>query len=460
MSCMTPKHLIIVGGGSAAVTAARAMHARGGTSTLVHEGLPLGGCCLHVGCVPSKYLIRAAERMHHARHSPFKGQTPLGMQQDQAALFRDLRATITEMRERNYENPLPELPGCTLIRGWGSVIDPTTVEVNGQRVQGDAILLATGSRTDLAEAADLPQDRVLTNENLFEQDGLPESVIVVGGGYIAVELMQMMKRMGTRVTALQRSAHILSAQPAYLGEQLGAYMKAEGVHLHCGVDLHSLEAGGDGVIARATVNGKPEQFTAQTVFMARGRLGNSEKLGLEPLDIETTARGFVSTNDQLQTSRPTVYAAGDLLGGHMLVYTASAEAERAVAHLHGETTTPWDASSVPWVVFSDPQIAGVGLTEEEAREQGYRVEEAELPVNRWPRFSTANEDRGFLKLFRDADTDTLLGARALCPEAGDLMSELSLILNRGIPLRDIANALTPYLTLTEGIQRCAAKFYP
>ncbi|MDA3872954.1 MAG: NAD(P)/FAD-dependent oxidoreductase [Kiritimatiellae bacterium] len=456
---MPSKHLIIIGGGSAATTAARAMHARGGRSTLVHEGLPLGGCCLHVGCVPSKYLIRAAERVHHAHHSPFKGQKPRGMAQNQATLFQDLRATIKEMRERNYENPLPELPGCTLIRGWGSILDATTIEVNGQRIQGDAVLLATGSRTDLADAASLPEERVLTNENLFNRDQLPESVIVIGGGYIAVELMQMMNRMGTQVTALQRSGHILSAQPAYLGEQLGSYLKAEGVHLHCGVGLTSMEAGGDGVIVHATVNGKLKQFTAQTVFMARGRLGNSEHLGLGGLGVVTTARGFVTTNSQLQTSCPTVYAAGDLLGGHMLVYTASAEAERVVAHVHGEKTTPWEPASVPWVVFSDPQVAGVGLTAEEARAEGFNVEEAELPVTRWPRFSTAKEDRGFLKLFRDPKTDALIGARALCPEAGDLVSELSLILNHRIPLRDIATSLAPYLTLTEGIQLCAAKFH-
>lgn len=457
---MPGKHLLIIGGGSAAIAAARAVHARGGRSTLVHEGLPLGGCCLHVGCVPSKYLIRAAERAHHARHSPFKGQEPRGMRQDQAALFQDLRAKITAMRERNYEKPLPDLPGLTLIRGRGKVIDPSTIEVNGQRIQGDAVLLATGSRTDIADAAGLPPERILTNENLFDQDQLPESVVVVGGGYIAVELMQMMNRMGTHVIALQRSGHILSAQPAYIGETLGTYLKAEGVQLHCGADVESLEAGGDGVTARATVNGQSMSFTAHTVFMARGRLGNSEQLELDRVGIEANARGFVSVNDQLQTACPTVYAAGDILGGHMLVYTASAEAERVVAHLHGVPAPAWTPSSIPWVVFSDPQAAGVGLTAEEARAEGYQVEEAELPVNRWPRFSTANEDRGFLKLFRDPATDTLLGARALCPEAGDLMSELSLILHHRIPLRDIAAALVPYLTLTEGIQRCAAKFHP
>jgi mercuric reductase len=381
------------------------------------------------------------------------------MNLDQPALFEELRAKVTEMRERNYEHPLPELPGLTLIRGWGTLVDGTTVEVNGQRIQGEAVLLATGSRTDLAGAEELPEDLVLTNENLFDLNHLPASVLVIGGGYIAVELMQMMNRMGTKVTALQRSEHILSAQPAYLGESLGAFIRDEGVDLHCGVTLHTLEAGGDGIVAHATVHGESRSFSAQKVLMARGRLGNSQDLVLSNAEIKANARGFIPVNDQLQTDCPTVYAAGDLLGGHMLVYTASAEAERVVAHVCGEETVPWAASSVPWVVFSDPQAAGIGLSTEQAHAEGLEVEEAELPVNRWPRFSTANEDRGFLKLFRDPESDTLIGARALCPEAGDLMSELSLILKYQIPLKEVSSSLVPYLTLTEGIQRCAAKFY-
>ncbi|WFB35897.1 NAD(P)/FAD-dependent oxidoreductase [Kiritimatiellota bacterium B12222] len=453
------KHLLIIGGGSAATTAARAVIARGGRVTLIHEGLPLGGCCLHVGCVPSKYLIRAAEQNHHCHSSVFPGFTPRGADIDQQALFEDLRSNITALRERNYEHPLPQLKGLRLIKGWGKLTGPQSVEVNGEKITGDAVLIATGSRTQLAEAESLPQEVVLSNENLFDQKQLPHSVIVIGGGYIAVELSQMMNRLGTQVTTLQRSGHILSAQPSYLGQGLGEVMRSEGVNLHCGVDLKNLELGGDGVIAHVEIDGQAQTFTAEKVLMSRGRLANTDQLDLEKAQITTGKNGYLEVNERMQTSNPHVYAAGDVLGGHMLVYTASAEAERVVADLYGEAPSPWEASSVPWVVFSDPQIAGVGLSEEEALQQGFNVECAELSVARWPRFSTVNQRTGFLKMFRDPQTDTLLGARALCPEAGDLMSELSLIIRHKLPLTEIANALVPYLTLSEGIQRCASNFY-
>jgi len=452
-------HLILLGGGSTAVAAASSVINRGGRATLIHEGLPIGGCCLHVGCVPSKYWIRAAQQVMSCRHSPFPGLTPRGVDVDQSALFRDVQETIRALRERNYVPMMKELNGLEQIRGWGRIVDPTTVEVNGRKISGDAILVATGSRTDLSPVKDLSAELVLSNENLFTQDRLPQSVLVVGGGYIAVELAQMMTRFGCSVTTLQRSSHVLSSQPDYVGDSLAEVFREEGMNLVCGVDLGEIREGGQGVEAIARVEGETKRFTAQKVMMARGRLGNTENLGLESAGVTPGRNGYLEVNQHFQTSCPTVYAAGDVLGGHMLVYTASMEAERMVAGLYGEDVQQLPADAVPWVVFTDPQVAGVGWTREEAESCGLPVEEAELPVSRWPRFSTINETRGYLKLFRNPETDTLLGARAVCPEAGDLISELALIREHRIPLRTIADRAVPYLTLNEGIQRCAAKFH-
>jgi mercuric reductase len=284
-------------------------------------------------------------------------------------------------------------------------------------------------------------------------------VLVLGGGYIAVELAQMLNRLGTRVTLLQRSGHLLSAQPAYLGNLLADTLRAEGVEVVCGVTRADLGSDAQGVTARAETAEGAREFRAEKVFLARGRRGQTHDIGLAALGIETNARGFIRVDAQLQTSCAGVYAAGDVLGGHMLVYTASEEGERVAAQLCGETPAAPDPADIPWVVFTDPQVAGVGWSEAELEARGLKYETAELPVNRWPRFSTANETRGFLRLFRDPETDTLFGARAICPEAGDLMSELRLIRHHRIPLREVANALVPYLTLTEGIQRCASRFY-
>lgn len=452
-------HLLILGGGSAAVTAAREVATRGGRVTLINDGLPIGGCCLHVGCVPSKYWIRAAEQVHHSRHSTFPGLTPKGIEVDQGLLFEDLRSLIRDLRERNYQPMLDSLQSLEVIKGWGRIVDGHTVEVNGRRVTGDAILIATGSRTDVTPAAQLPADRVLSNENFFDQSSLPQSVLVVGGGYIAVELAQMMTRFGVEVTTLQRSRHLLSSQPAFIGESLGSILKAEGMNLVCGVDLKELREGGKGAEAVTVVEGQERIFTAEKVLMARGRLGNTGKLDLQSVGVSPERNGFLAVDDHFRTACSTVYAVGDVLGGHMLVYTASAEAERMVAGLFGEETCQIPPESVPWVVFSHPQVAGVGWSAEEAEAQGIQVEEAELEVARWPRFSTIHETTGFLKMYRDVQTDALVGARALCPEAGDLMSELALIRDYRIPLKEIADRVVPYLTLNEGIQRCAAKFH-
>ncbi len=450
--------LLILGGGTAAISAARAVAERGGEALVAHAGLPLGGCCLHVGCVPTKYLIRAAQQVRQATAPRFPGLEPRGVALDTAPLLEDLRGLISELRRRNYEDTLPNHPGIRLLPGRGRLRDARTIEVAGESFSGDAVLVATGSRTDLSGLEHLPADRLLCNENLFQRRELPRSVVVLGGGYIALELAQLLLRLGTRVTLLQRSPRVLSAQPEHIGGTLELLLGAEGLEVHTGCELLGVEAEPGGVVARARVGGREREFRAEHVLVARGRRGNTEELGLEGVGIGTDARGFVRVDERLETACPGVYAAGDVMGGHMLVYTASAEAERVVARLYGESPVEPPAESVPWVVFTDPQVAGVGFSLEEALARGIPAEEAVLPVNRWPRFSTAREPHGFLRMVRDRRDDTLVGARVLCAEAGDLVSELSLIRRLRIPLREVADSLVPYLTMGEGIALCAGRF--
>ncbi len=452
-------HLLIIGGGTAAISAARDAVARGMEVTLVHEGLPLGGCCLNVGCVPSKYLIRAAEQVHQSQWQRFPGIVPKGADIDTRALLKDQRALVAALRKRNYEDPLPELAGLRMVKGWGALRDARSVEVNGETITGDAVLIATGSRTATPPIPGLETVDLLTNENLFDSDVLPNSVLVLGGGYIALEMAQMMQRMGTRVTLLQRSGHVLSKQPAELGEAIADFFRDEGMSVYCDTEIKEIRRNGDEIHASFSHGGEVKTCRAAAVFAALGRAGNTETLNLDGVGVETHGNGFIRVNEAYETSLPGVYAAGDVLGGHLLVYTASFEAEQIVARLAGESARGLTETEIPWVVFTDPQIAGVGLDAAAARAEGFEVEEAVLPVNRWPRFSTAHESRGFLKLYRDPTTDLLLGARAICPEGGDLTTELAWIRNKKIPLREVAASLAPYLTLSEGIAKCAANFY-
>ncbi len=452
------KHLLVLGGGTAAVSAAHAAIERGWRVSLVHAGLPLGGCCLNVGCVPSKYLIRAAERVHHARHPLFPGLEGVEVGVDARALFEGQREKVAELRQRNYLDALPGLEGLELIEGFGRLEDEQTLSVGSRRISGDAVLIATGSSPWTPALPGMDAVEVLTNENLFTLEALPQSVVVLGGGYIALEMAQMLQRLGVDVTLIQRSAHVLSNQPAELGGALAGFLEAEGMRVVCGTTLERVEKTAAGVRVHLKQGGTPLTFEAEALFSGLGRKGNTQGLGLEAAGVATRGRGFIQVNERLETTLPGVYAVGDVLGGHLLVYTASYEAEQVVAELCGDSHAPIQPEEVPWVVFTDPQVAGIGLDTEAARACGLDVEEAVLPVNRWPRFSTLGEDRGFLKLIRDVNTDCLVGARALCPEGGDLMTELGWILRKRIPMKEVAGSLAPYLTLSEGIQKCAGRF--
>lgn len=377
---------------------------------------------------------------------------------DVRALFEGQRNKVAELRKRNYLDPLPQVEGLDLIEGFGTLVDARTVAVGDRRISGDAVLIATGSSPWTPDLPGMESVDVLTNETLFDLETLPKSVLVLGGGYIALEMAQMMHRLGTEVTLIQRSAHVMSNQPAELGETLAGFFEAEGLQVVCGTSLERIENLGSGVRIHLRQGEQTRSFEADALFSGLGRKGNTDGLGLDRVGIETAGRGFIRVNEKLETTVPGVYACGDVLGGHLLVYTASYEAEQVVSQLSGESAPPLHEEEIPWVVFTDPQVAGIGLDAATARKRGLEIEEAVLPVNRWPRFSTLGEDRGFLKLIRDVNTDCLVGARALCPEGGDLMTELGWILRKRIPMREVAGSLAPYLTLSEGIQKCAGRF--
>ena len=450
------KRILIIGGGSAGMSAARRVIDLGGEAVVFNAGLPVGGTCLHVGCVPSKYLIRAAESAWRAGHAHHPGITPRGAAIDSAPLLAGARALVRDLREANYDKAVAEWERLTFVPHKARVIDPRHVQACGTTHEGDGILICTGSRASLPPLPGLAETPHLTNETLFDLERLPESVIVLGGGYIALELAQALHRLGVRVNVLQRSGVVLSHVPHDLGTSLLEALRAEGMDVR--VNQRLLRVDGDAT--RVTVQTADGACSAHAVLVAAGRAANTAGLGLAELGAELDDHGFVKTAAHLETCVPGVFAAGDVLGGRMFVYTASMEAELAAENLlTGSRRTP-DFDPLPWVVFTDPQVAGTGLDEARAAAAGIDVDSAELPVARWPRFRVAGVSHGFLRLIRDRRTDRLVGARAVAPEAGDLMTEISLLIRRSVTVPEIVALPYPYLTLSEGIQRCAIRFPP
>ncbi|MBI4657569.1 MAG: mercury(II) reductase [Verrucomicrobia bacterium] len=451
--------LVILGGGSAAFAAALKAAELGAHATIINDGLPMGGTCVNVGCVPSKTLIRAAEALHRAvRPPPFAGIATSGKLLDFKEVIEQKRALVKALRQAKYADVIGDNPNITFLKGRGRLVDARTVEVDGKKIRGDALLIATGARPVVPPIPGLDKMNYLTNETAFELDELPESLLVFGGRYIALECAQMFSRLGSKVTLLQRSSRILPTETADLTSALTGFLNAEGIAVVTGVTTRAVRRQNGNFVVQACVDGAPKQFLARHILVATGRQPNTGGLGLEKAGVKLDADGHIKVDQNLQTSVSGVFAAGDVLGENMFVYSAAYEGALAAGNaLNGENRKR-DYTALPWVIFTDPQVAGVGLDETQAERQGIDADVAVLPLSHVPRALAARDTRGFLKLIRDRQTDRLIGARILAPEGSELLMEISLAIKFGIPVRALTTCFHPYLTLSEGVKLAALAF--
>jgi mercuric reductase len=450
--------LIIIGGGSAAFAAATRAREYGAEVTIINEGLPLGGTCVNVGCVPSKALIRAVEHLDRARRHPFDGIESDARLGDFAALIRQKETLVESLRNEKYLRVLKETPGIEVIPGRGEIEDPGTVRVGERRIRGNHLLIATGARPDLPTIAGLGSVEYLTSEEALKLEELPESLIVIGGSYIALELAQSFARLGTRVTLLQRSSQILSHEQRDLAEALAGYLREEGIEIVTGNMIQSVSEEEGSIHVRSLVNGTLSKFSARRLLVATGRRPNTEGLNLEACGIRRNARGGIDVDRTLQSSVAGIYAAGDVTGERMFVYTAAYEGKLAVDNMFSGKPKAADYDPLPWVVFTDPQVAGVGLDEADAAAKKIPVDVSLLPLSAVPRAIVARDTRGFVKLIRHRKDDRLLGARILAPEGSELLMEASLAIRYRIPVEEIKEMLHPYLTLGEAVRLAAIAF--
>ena len=451
--------LIIIGGGSAAFSAAtRAVELGAGKVTIINDGLPTGGTCVNVGCVPSKTLIRAAESLHRATHNPFAGIKTSGILTDFSAIIEEKRQLVAELRQAKYVDVIRDLPQVQLVKGHAKLLDGHTVEIGRMRLTADHILIATGATATIPAIPGLSEAGYLTNESAFELETLPESLIVLGGRYIALECAQMFARLGSRVTVLQRSERILPAESEDITNALTGYLIEEGLDILTGTAVEQVRRGKQGVVVTAKINGEKREFTAAQILVATGRKPNTRNMGLEHAGVLLNENGFIQVSPTLQTTLAGVWAAGDALGQNMFVYTAAYEGALAVENMLTKADRVTDYTALPWVVFTDPQVAGVGMDERQAVAAGHDAEVATLPLSYVPRAIAARDTRGVIKLIRDKKTDLLLGARILAPEGSELLVELAMAIKFGITVTQLRNSFHAYLTLGEGIKLAAITF--
>ncbi len=451
--------IIIIGGGSAAFSAAIKANNLHKKTLIINAGLPMGGTCVNVGCIPSKYLIRAAESIHFSSHSNFRSVKTTGASFNFKDVIQEKRDLVDSLRQQKYLDIASDLEFVTLLTGYAKFKNVNTVIVDeNTEYTADKFLIATGSISTIPSIKGLENIDYLTNRSLFELEELPSSLVVLGGGYIALEIAQMMHRLGARVTLIQRSEHVLSNQVEDIATEIQEHLRNEGIDLITDTKIDLIEKDGDTISIDLYEGRKPRVIKAKKLVVAMGITPNTTGFDLDAIDVKLTSNSHIDTNAYLQTNHLNIFAAGDCIDTPAFVYTAAYEGNLAIENMFNNNLKEKDYKGMPWVVFTDPQVAGVGMDEAEAEKKGIDFEVSKLPLVLVPRSLAALDTRGFVKLIRNKETDKLIGARIVAPEGSELTMELSLAIKYGIPTKELAQSFHAYLTLSEAIKLAAIGF--
>lgn len=448
--------LAIVGAGSAGFSAAITAAELGAKVALIGHGT-IGGTCVNVGCVPSKTLIRAAEAVHGGlaatRFPGLGGKIEL---RDWAELLAAKDELVVGLRQRKYADILPDYPAITYVEAKARF-------VNGALIAGDApiettkVILTMGARAAVPPISGIDSVPYLTSTSALALDRLPRSLLVIGGGVIGVELGQMFARLGVTVTICCRNRLLPEMDPE-IGAALQRYLEAEGVRVFTGVGYQRISTTVGGVELTCDTLATGQAIVAERVLLATGRQPNSNGFGLEERGLTLDHNGGVIVDDFLETAVPGIYAAGDVTGRDQFVYMAAYAAKLAARNSLEGKQHRYDNSSMPAVVFTDPQVASVGLSETAAHAKGLDVKVSLLPLNAVPRALAARDTRGLIKLIADKATDRLLGGQIMAPEGADAIQTLALAIRHAMTAAELGATIFPYLTTVEGLKLAAQTF--
>ncbi|MWJ28133.1 mercury(II) reductase [Halomonas sediminis] len=449
-------HIAVIGSGGAAMAAALKAAEHGARITLIERGT-VGGTCVNTGCVPSKIMIRAAHIAHLRKESPFdeglSSQTPVVKQ---AKLLQQQQERVEELRDTKYERILRDHPAITVLNGEARFVDANNLAVKlneggEQTVRFDRAFIGTGARPAEPPIPGLADTPYLTSTSALALDALPKRMIVIGAGFVALELAQAFARLGSQVTVLARS-RLLSQEDPAIGEAMEAAFRRESIEVLKQTQISRV----DYVNHAFVLDTDTGILRVDQLLVATGRTPNTEALNLEGIGVKT-ARGAILVDEHLQTSVPDIYAAGDCTDQPQFVYVAAAGGSRAAVNMAGGEAL-LDLSAMPAVMFTDPQVATVGLTEAEASKQGFSVETRVLDLGNVPRALVNFDTAGFIKMVAERDTGQLLGVQVVAGEAGELIQTAVMALRARMTVQAIGNELFPYLTMVEGLKLCAQTF--
>lgn len=450
-------HVAIIGSGSGAFAAAIRAADSGARVTLIESADVIGGTCVNVGCVPSKIQIRAAQLAQYQRKNPFAGLTNSEPSIDRGRVAAQQRSRVAELRQAKYQNILSEYPAITLLRGFARFDNDGALIIalrsgGEQRLTADRVLIATGASAMIPSIPGLTETPYWTSDQAVFCEQAPEHLIIIGASVVAVEQAQAFRRLGSKVTILARST-VLSCEDPALGKGLTEALRGEGIAIWEHTQAKEVRFESQRFIVKTDAG----SFQADRVLVATGRAANTANLGLASIGVDTDEHGRIKVDEYLQTSARNVYATGDCTDLPQFVYVAAAAGTHAATNMVGGKAS-LDLSIVPAVIFTEPQVATVGLNENQALAMGLGIETRTLSLNHVPRALANFDTQGFVKIVAEAGGHRLLGVQVLAPEAGEIIQVAAIALLHGMTATSMGEMLFPYLTYAEALKLCAQTF--
>lgn len=462
--------LIVIGTGGAGMGAAIEAANMGKKVTIIERGEVVGGTCVNVGCVPSKEFVHTARKIHAIQNLHQAGIKSGSVKVDYPVLVRERKKLVESLRHEKYENVLGSYPNIRLIHGeahfetsdTGVKVSVSTKEGGSELLSAEKAVIATGSRPKMPEIEGLAEAAPWNSTDALFAEKLPQSLLIIGGGFIALELGQSFARLGVEVTIFARS-RLLSKWDSELSGVIKERLEAEGIQVFEKCRFRHVEREKKNVALFYETPKGESKATGEEILVATGRTGNMENLSLENAGVlQDVAAGIIPVNENMLTSNPNIAAAGDVTQHPKLVYVAAKAGKLASRNLFGQAEK-FETNILPEVIFTEPEIARVGLTEEEAKEEGIETQVSKLPLEAVPRAIASRSTAGFIKLVAEKATGKLIGAHVISPHAGDIIHIASMAIRlgktSGYTVDDLKNEFFAYLTEAEGIKLAVQTFH-
>lgn len=449
--------LIIIGGGAAGFAAAIKADELGAKTLIVNSGLPMGGTCVNVGCVPTKFLLEVGKDYYKANNSRFESLFS-SAKIDFTKLMEEKDKLVNSLRKSNYQDILENLPNATYKEGGAHFISENEIELNGEGFSAPKFIISTGSSPKVVPIEGLKEVGFLTNRTALELKRLPESLLVIGAGPIGLEFAQIFSRLGSKVTIVEIMEEILPQAEPIISQELRKYLEEEGIRIITGAKAKKVERrnGKRSVLIEKDKN--LEELEVEEVLLATGVIGNSQDLGLENIKLETDKNGFIKVNEYLQTTKPHIYAAGDIIGPPWLETIAAKEGNITARNALRKNKIEMDFSNIPYAVFTSPGVASCGLKESEYMAKYGTCLCRMVKMDRVPKAKAIKEEKGLIFMVIGHRDKKIKGVHILSELASEIIHEATLAIKQELTIDEVIATVHIFPAFSESIKIVAQSF--